>query len=96
MSFHISAAAGPKTASLIRKKLKKKANIEYRILNHEYRMSKECILSILFVKKSRAKPPARRGFSAYASESDFHHSSIVNRHSMKFHISCLGLFNPER
>ncbi len=28
-----------------------------------------------------AKPPARRGFSAYASESDNLHSSIFNRHS---------------
>jgi hypothetical protein len=47
-------------------------------------MSKEGILSILFVKKSRAKPPARRGYNAYASESDIHNSSIVNRHS-SFH-----------
>jgi hypothetical protein len=40
-------------------------------------MSKEFILSIL--KKDFAKPPAHRGCSAYASESDsiLRHSSIV-------------------
>jgi hypothetical protein len=42
------------------------------------------ILSILFDKKGRAKPPARRGCSAYASESDIHNSSIVNLH-LSFH-----------
>ena len=29
-------------------------------------------------KNELAKPPARRGFSAYASESDIHKSSIFN------------------
>jgi len=29
-------------------------------------------------KKGRAKSPARRGFSAYTSESDIHKSSIFN------------------
>ena len=48
-------------------------------------MSKDCILSVLYIKKSRAKPPARKGCSAYASESDIHNSSIVIRHFMKFH-----------
>jgi len=47
-------------------------------------VSNECILSILFVKKGRAKPPAHRGCSAYASESDIHHSSIVNLY-LSFH-----------
>jgi hypothetical protein len=31
--------------------------------------------------KNKAKPPARRGCSAYASESDVHNSSIVILHS---------------
>jgi hypothetical protein len=30
------------------------------------------------IKKGRAKPPARRGYSAYASESDIRKSSIFS------------------
>ena len=70
----------PRASSLIWKDTLKK-----RMSNHEYRMSKDCILSILYIKKSRAKPPARRAFCAYASESDIHNSSFVNRHS-SFHV----------
>ncbi len=38
--------------------------------NVHCRMSNQGMLSIIFAKNSRAKPPARRGCSAYASESD--------------------------
>ncbi len=36
----------------------------------------------MIFKKGRAKPPARRDYSAYASESDIYNSSIVIRHSI--------------
>jgi len=39
----VNAAAGPKKAGLIEKETLKS---EYQISNHEYRMSKECILTI--------------------------------------------------
>ena len=39
-------------------------------------LNSQGVLSIL--KKDGAKPPARRGCSAYASESDIHKSSIFN------------------
>ena len=41
-------------------------------------------------RKSGAKPPARRGFSAYASESDIHNSSIVIRQSSLNEVSYEG------
>ena len=43
-------------------------------------------------KKDRAKPPARRGCSAYASESDttIRHLSFVNRHFFGSGLSGLG------
>jgi hypothetical protein len=50
-----------------------KETLKKRISNDEGRMTKEGILSILFVKR--------------AERSDIHNSSIVNRHSMKFHTS---------
>jgi hypothetical protein len=57
-------------------------------------MSEECILSIL--KKDFAKPPAHRGCSAYASESDsiLRHSSIVIRHSTNFTQVAIALPTP--
>ena len=85
----------PRASSLIYKEtlekriLQRRTSIEYRIMNVESssggQVSKECILSILYIKKSRAKPPARRAFCAYASESDIHNSSFVNLHS-SFHV----------
>ena len=45
-------------------------------MNVEHRMNVVCLF-----KKNRAKPSARRGYSAYASESDIHHSSFVVLHS---------------
>jgi len=65
-----------------------------RISNDERRVTNQGILSVLFFKEqSEASPPAckpmkptgwkraRRDCSAYASESDIHNSSIVNRYS---------------
>jgi len=48
-------------------------------------VSKWCILSIL--KKDRAKPPARRGFSAYASESD----STLRNSAVRYSLFCGSL-----
>jgi len=56
------------TAGLIEKEIFKKrmSNIES---SSGGQVLKDCILSILYIKKSIAKPPARRDCSAYASAS---------------------------
>ena len=65
---------------------------EYRISNNEYQI----MYSVHFIKKDRAKPPARRGCSAYASESEpiLRHSKLVilrfcgSLLLMSFHTRC--------
>jgi hypothetical protein len=49
-------------------------NIEYL----RYSSRREPLGRTIDFKKGGAKPPARRGCSAYASESDIHKYSIVN------------------
>ena len=49
------------------------------IIGNEYcRLKIEYLKNSFHFKKDGAKPPARRGCSAYASESDIHQYSICN------------------
>ena len=58
-------------------------------MNIECRIPKEGILSIFINKKDGAQPPARKGCTAYASESD----STLRNSAVRYSIFCGSLFN---
>jgi len=97
----VSATAGLKSDQFNRKRdfgLAEFTKSEYRISNHEYRRSKECILSIFIKRLSAAKPPfeilrfdirysAVRCSGQAESHTKFHMNTAAGLKSGQFHLA---------